>query len=157
MAEFAYLAIDAKGREKRGRLNAVDDLGARASLEARQFYVVRLAPGGGASATARRGPSLLSRRGRTLSAKQLTLFTRQFATISQVSPLEEALRTIARQSEQDHVRAIVARVADGVVVGSAIVELIAQHRENAPSRVEAFVASLRRAMDGARQPEEIPQ
>ncbi|NCP11914.1 MAG: tryptophan synthase subunit alpha [Sphingomonadales bacterium] len=51
----------------------------------------------------------------------------------------------------------IARVADGVVVGSAIVELIAQHRENAPSRVEAFVASLRRAMDGARQPEEIPQ
>jgi len=49
----------------------------------------------------------------------------------------------------------IARVADGVVVGSAIVELIAQHRENAPVHVEAFVASLRRAMDGARQPKEI--
>ncbi len=49
----------------------------------------------------------------------------------------------------------IARVADGVVVGSAIVELIAQHRENAPQYVEAFVASLRRAMDGARNTEEI--
>ena len=50
----------------------------------------------------------------------------------------------------------IARVADGVVVGSAIVELIAQHRENAPQYVAAFVASLRRAMDDAKQPEETP-
>jgi len=141
MAEFAYLAIDAKGREKRGRLNAVDDLGARASLEARQLYVVRLAPGGGASATARRGPSLLSRRGRTLSAKQLTLFTRQFATISQVSPLEEALRTIARQSEQDHVRAIVARVADGVVEGRRLADAMAREPKSFPPLYRAMVAA----------------
>jgi tryptophan synthase alpha chain len=51
----------------------------------------------------------------------------------------------------------IARVADGVVVGSAIVELIAEHRENAPQYVEAFVASLRRAMDAARNPEESSQ
>ena len=38
--------------------------------------------------------------------------------------------------------AAVARVADGVVVGSAIVELVAQHGADAPRRVRAYIASL---------------
>jgi tryptophan synthase alpha chain len=42
--------------------------------------------------------------------------------------------------------AAVARVADGVVVGSAIVELVAQHGADAPAHVQAFVASLSAAM-----------
>ena len=43
--------------------------------------------------------------------------------------------------------AAVARVADGVVVGSAIVELVARHGPQAPEPVRAFVQSLRRAID----------
>ncbi len=38
--------------------------------------------------------------------------------------------------------AAIAHVADGVVVGSAIVEIIAEHRENAAPHVEAYVRSL---------------
>jgi tryptophan synthase alpha chain len=41
----------------------------------------------------------------------------------------------------------VARVADGVVVGSAIVELVAQHGADAPNHVRTYVASLRAAID----------
>lgn len=41
-----------------------------------------------------------------------------------------------------------ASVADGAVVGSAIVRLVAEHGANAPKKVEAFVRSLRRALDG---------
>ncbi len=41
----------------------------------------------------------------------------------------------------------VARVADGVVVGSAIVELVARHGPDAPAAVRAYVASLRAAID----------
>ena len=44
----------------------------------------------------------------------------------------------------------VARVADGVVVGSAIVELVARHGSDVPTAVRAYVASLRAAIDGAR-------
>ncbi len=36
----------------------------------------------------------------------------------------------------------IARVADGVVVGSAIVEIIAEHGKDAPRHVEAYVRSL---------------
>jgi tryptophan synthase alpha chain len=41
-----------------------------------------------------------------------------------------------------------AAVADGVVVGSAIVRLVAEHGAAAPAKVEAFVRTLRRALDG---------
>ncbi len=38
--------------------------------------------------------------------------------------------------------AAIARVADGVVVGSAIVEIVAQHGAGAAPHVEAYVRSL---------------
>ncbi len=47
--------------------------------------------------------------------------------------------------------AAVAAVADGVAVGSAIVELVGKHGKDAPGPVRDYVASLRRAIDGARQ------
>jgi tryptophan synthase alpha chain len=40
----------------------------------------------------------------------------------------------------------VARVADGVVVGSAIVELVAKHGADAPGPVRDYLASLKAAM-----------
>ena len=43
----------------------------------------------------------------------------------------------------------VARVADGVVVGSAIVELVGKHGEDAPGPVRDYVASLAAAIRGA--------
>ncbi len=43
--------------------------------------------------------------------------------------------------------AAIARHADGVVVGSAIVDIVAQHGADAPAPVRAFIASLREAMD----------
>jgi len=47
--------------------------------------------------------------------------------------------------------AAIARVADGVVVGSAIVELIAQHGAAAPEPVRAFTAALAQAVHGAQK------
>ena len=117
MADFDYLVIDTKGREVRGHIAApsIDD--ARVALDRRRLYVVKVEPGSGRPA---KGKPLLSdlRIGRAkMNTKQLTLFTRQLATLNRVSPLEESLRTISRQTEQEHVRAIVDSVHSGVVEG----------------------------------------
>ncbi|WP_375382212.1 tryptophan synthase subunit alpha [uncultured Sphingomonas sp.] len=48
--------------------------------------------------------------------------------------------------------AAVARVADGVVVGSAVVELVAKHGVAAPGPVRDYIASLKAAVVAARQP-----
>ena len=42
-------------------------------------------------------------------------------------------------------------IADGVVVGSAIVELIGKHGANAAEPVKNYIATLRQALNGARQ------
>lgn len=47
--------------------------------------------------------------------------------------------------------AAIARVADGVVVGSAIVELVGQHGSNAAGPVREYVASLATAIASARK------
>ncbi|RJF93042.1 tryptophan synthase subunit alpha [Sphingomonas cavernae] len=47
--------------------------------------------------------------------------------------------------------AAIARVADGVVVGSAIVELVAEHGANAAGSVKTYVASLSSAIAAARK------
>ena len=54
-----------------------------------------------------------------------------------------------RTPDQAHA---IARVADGVVVGSAIVDIIAQHGADAPEPVRAYVATLKAAIvDAARE------
>jgi len=45
----------------------------------------------------------------------------------------------------------IARVADGVVVGSAIVELVGQHGEDAPRHVRAYIDTLSSAVRAARK------
>ena len=79
------------GRERRGSVRADTADAARAQLVSRKLYVVRIEP-----AVRGDGAALLSRGlvpAAGCGAKQLTLFTRQLATLIQVSPLEEALRT----------------------------------------------------------------
>jgi len=49
----------------------------------------------------------------------------------------------------DQARAI-ARVADGVVVGSALVEIVGEHGRAAPEHLRAYTASLARAVHGPR-------
>ena len=90
MSDFDYLALDTAGRERRGSVRAASIDDARAVLGARKLYVVRMEATRGSAS-----PSLLSRGAlfrKKLSTKQLTLFTRQVATLVQVTPLEEALR-----------------------------------------------------------------
>ena len=139
MPSYDYLALDTGGRERRGSVRAETEESARALLDARRFYVVRIEPGSGVVA-----PSLLSQRlvfSRKLSAKQLTLFTRQLATLAQVSPLEEALSTILRQAEQEQVRRVLGRVHMGVVEGRRLSEAMTREPGSFPPLYRAMVAA----------------
>lgn len=141
MADFDYLVIDTAGRERRGSVRAETADEARATLSARRLYVVRMDQ----SAITGGSPPLLSRRAlgfrRRLSAKQLTLFTRQLATLVQVSPLEEALRTIARQAEQERVRAVLGAVHAGVVEGRRLSEAMGRETASFPPLYRAMISA----------------
>lgn len=138
MAEFDYIAIDPAGKERSGRVKA-DTLGdARARLDARKLFIVRIEPGAVERASKRAGLSLRAPR---LSAKELTLFTRQLATLTQVSPLEESLRTIGRQSEQLHVRAIIGKVHSGVLEGRRLADALGAEPKSFPPLYRAMISA----------------
>ncbi len=140
LAEFAYHVIDANGREKHGRISAANDDAARLRLTGQKLYVVTL---GEAPANDKRGILIgpLLRRTPKLGHKQLTLFTRQLGSLAQVSPLEEALRTISRQSEKEHVRAIISEVHSGVLEGQRLSESMRRAPTSFPPLYRAMISA----------------
>lgn len=138
MADFDYVVIDPAGREKGGSVKADTIEDARAKLDARKMFVVRLEQGAAEKARKRAGMALRAPR---LSAKELTLFTRQLSTLVQVSPLEESLRTIGRQSEKDHVRAIVGKVHGGVLEGRRLADALGAEPRSFPPLYRAMISA----------------
>ncbi len=81
---------------------------------------------------------------------QLDSIEQNVARIKQSTDLPVAVGFGVRTPEQ---AAAIARVADGVVVGSALVELVAQHGENAPEHLRQLTSELAAAVHSAeRQP-----
>jgi general secretion pathway protein F len=138
MPDFAYHAIDADGRERRGQIAAANDDAVRERLTQKKLYIVSVEPATAEPSVMARMP--LQRRAK-LNAKQLTLFTRQMSSLVQVSPLEEALRTISRQSEQPHVRTILTEVHAGVVEGQRLSEAMRRESTSFPPLYRAMIAA----------------
>ena len=136
MADFHYSAIDAAGRTRQGRIAADSNEAARSELLRRKLFATRID-----TAEARAAPAAAGRWQRKLNVKQLTLFTRQVATLVQVAPLEETLRTIVRQSEQPHVQQILGRVHAGVVEGRPLSAAMALAPESFPPLYRAMVSA----------------
>jgi general secretion pathway protein F len=147
VAEFDYLALDTAGRERRGSVRADSAEDAKAKLGQRRLFVVKVeegtgSPGSGSGAGA--APPLLSRPlfvRRKLNGKALTIFTRQLATLVSVSPLEESLRTIARQTEKEQVRAILLNVHAGVLEGRRLSDAMGREAASFPALYRGMVSA----------------
>lgn len=136
MPDFAFVGLDTAGRERRGSVRAATRDAARDQLVSRKLYVVRI------EAAAEMQAPLLSRGlRRKMGAKQLTLFTRQLATLVQVTPLEEALRTVSRQAEREEVRRVLGNVHAGVVEGRRLSEAMGREPASFPPLYRAMVAA----------------
>ncbi len=141
MADFAYLALDTAGRERRGQVAANDVADARARLTGRKLYVVKVEAASGVAPVSAPLLSLDAFAAHKLSGKQLTLFTRQLATLALVTPLEEALRTISRQEENKGAAAILTRVHAGVVEGRRLSDAMAREPKSFPPLFRAMVSA----------------
>lgn len=142
MVRYAYHALDPQGGERRGAITAVDEDTALRLLAVRQWHVLTLdaARDGGnrpAWLTGLGAPVLAPR----LSARQLALFTRQLASLITVCPIEEGLRTIARQTERPRARSILAQVHAGVVEGLPLAVAMERQARSFPPVYRALVAA----------------
>jgi general secretion pathway protein F len=138
MPDYRYVAIDPQGRERKGRLTAANDDAARADLTARKFHIVAVEAAGSRPAA---GRSLFAFRRTALSGKELALFTRQLATLAEVAPLEEALRTLTRQSEAETARVVIGDVHAGLLEGRRLADAMARQPGSFPPLYRAMVAA----------------
>ncbi|MGB3722437.1 MAG: type II secretion system inner membrane protein GspF [Pacificimonas sp.] len=139
MPSFDYLAVDTAGREQRGALSADSEARAREVLSSKGLLPVKLGASAGLAAATPTGRSPLFER--RLSTKQATLFTRQLATLVAVTPLEEALRSIAGQAEKPHIQRIVGNVHAGVAEGRRLGAALGLEAKSFPPLYRAMVAA----------------
>lgn len=142
MPRWSYLAVDPQGRERRGAIDAGSLPAAREQLTIRRWHVLRLEQAAAnAARTAGFGTLTASFRTPKLRARQLALFTRQFASLMTVSPLEEALRTISRQTEKARHRTILTNVHQGVVEGLPLAEAMRREPASFPPIYRAMISA----------------
>lgn len=138
MSAFEYVALDVAGRTREGVIKAADEGAARAQLQRRRLAPLKLAP---LAAAARAEKSAPVRARGKLSRRALTLITRQIATLASVAPLEEALRTVAAQSERPQARRILFSVHGGVVGGQSLSDAMGRSGDSFPPLYRALVAA----------------
>jgi general secretion pathway protein F len=123
METFVYTALTSAGKTTRGVMQGENAKQVRQLLRGQQLLPLTIAV---AAPEKTSGQRYLSAR-RRLQAQELTLFTRQFATlIAAKLPIEEALQGIAEQSERPLLKQVVLRVRQAVLEGHSLAQALAQ-------------------------------
>ena len=125
MGAFEYTALDAGGREQTGILEGDTPRHIRQLLRERQLLPVAVNEIAQKEATRQKSASFSLSRG--VSAADLSLFTRQLATLVRAGlPLEESLLAVSQQTEKPRVQSIVmgvrARVMEGHTLANGFTE-----------------------------------
>jgi len=137
MAAFEYVVLDAKGKQKKGVMEADSARQLRQMLRDKGLMPLEVSP-----ASERAGPdrSLALNFTRRLSALDRVLFTRQLATLIASSlPIEEALAAVAQQSEKQHVSGLILGIRSKVLEGHSLASSL---REYPGSFSELYCSSV---------------
>jgi general secretion pathway protein F len=141
VTDFAWRGIDEQGQERRGRLTAANENEARVRLEKRRMYVLDLAEGQGDPSPQGNGVAPKAARKRALRLTARALFTRQLATLVQVTPVSDALSTIVRQTGRASARNVIGNVHAGVMAGERLPEAMAREAKSFSPLYRAVVAA----------------
>ncbi len=136
MAAYEYSALDSKGRETRGLIEGDTPRHARAQLRDRGLMPLDVSE----VAEARLHQRSLFRRGGGISSTELSLFTRQLATLARSGlPLDEALTAVSEQSESKRVKRIALGVRAGVIEGNSLAQSLEQFPNAFPTLFRATI------------------
>jgi general secretion pathway protein F len=134
---FEYRALDARGRTRRGVLEGDTARQVRGRLRDQGLTPIEVSEV--VQRERRRSQGVLAR---GLSATDLALVTRQLATLARAGqPVEEALRTVAQQTDKARIRRIVLAVRARVVEGHSLATGLADFPASFSPLVRATVAA----------------
>ncbi|MFC3608070.1 GspF family T2SS innner membrane protein variant XcpS [Stutzerimonas tarimensis] len=136
MAAFEYRALDPRGRELKGVIEADSPRQARQQLREKQWAPLDVRP---AKAREDKGSTGF---GRGLSARDLALVTRQLATLVQAAlPIEEALRAAAAQSSSQKIKSMLLAIRAKVMEGHSLAAALRAYPSAFPELYRATVAA----------------
>jgi general secretion pathway protein F len=124
LAAFEYIALDSRGRQSKGVLEADTARQVRSQLRDKGFTPLEVNAVSQKQSSDASFSFSLSRQ-RQLSAADLSLVTRQLATLVQAAiPIEEALKAAAEQSEKDWIKSMMLAVRARVVEGHTLADAL---------------------------------
>ncbi|MBW7908100.1 MAG: type II secretion system F family protein [Kiritimatiellae bacterium] len=142
MAKYQYVAMDARGRESQGEVEAESQNAAVARIREKGLFPTSVTEGGakarrpsGGRGSAKKGgalnknielklPSFLQ----SVKPKELMVFTRQLATLVDAGlPLVRSLEVLEKQERNPLLRKALREMADSIQTGSTFAEALAQH------------------------------
>tara|TARA_R110001592_G_scaffold198448_1_gene446664 strand:+ start:21861 stop:23072 length:1212 start_codon:yes stop_codon:yes gene_type:complete len=137
MAAFEYKALDPKGKQKKGVMEADSARQVRQQLREKGF-----APLSVDQTTEKQSATNLFSSKRRLSVKELALLTRQIATLIQSGiPIEETLSAVASQSEKTNVRSMLLAVRAKVLEGYTLADSFGEFPVAFPNLYRSTVAA----------------
>lgn len=142
MAKFSYVALDARGRESQGEIDAENQTAALTKIREKGLFPTSVteagsakgkkAPaaktktgaGGGALKMELKLPTFMSR----VKPKQLMVFTRQLATLVDAGlPLVRSLEVLEKQEKNAALKHALREMADAIQSGSTFAEALSHH------------------------------
>jgi len=118
VATFAYKAIDANGKQKKGTLESDSGRLLRQQLRAMGLTPLEVEPV--ANKATKSGSNLLRSK---IKTSELALITRQLSTLVASSiPIEECLYAVAEQCDTPKIKTVVSSVRSGVIEGHTIAD-----------------------------------
>lgn len=135
MPVFNYTAMDAKGREQKGKINAPNEEAVANELRRKGMFPTSIRMAAKAKSAAKkkgekgRGSGLNLNLGpMVIKRKELTVLTRQLAILLGAGlPLIRSLRTLERQAKSPAVRTVLGKTAETVEGGATFAEALSQH------------------------------
>jgi len=138
MAAFEYVALDPRGRQQKGLIEADSPRQARQLLRDKQWSPLEVKQARARESAGTGGFSF----GRGLSARDLALVTRQLATLVQAAlPIEEALRAAAAQSGSQKIKSMLLAVRGRVMEGHSLAASLREYPSAFPDLYRATVAA----------------
>jgi general secretion pathway protein F len=138
MGAFAYTALDTSGKERRGVLEGDTARHVRSQLREQQLLPVTVTEVAAQEATRQKSFSF----GSGVSATDLSLLTRQLATLSRAGlPLEEALLAVSQQSEKARVQTVMLGVRAKVMEGHTLADGLGEYPRVFPEIYRATVSA----------------
>lgn len=115
---FRYRAMTRDGQKLQGRIDASDERQARLRLREDGLFLLDICPQKNAGVKARRP---------RISHSELTLFTRQLATLSAAAlPIEESLAVISQQSSNKRLAGVLNQIRSAILEGHPLSDAL-QH------------------------------